>query len=316
MKAKPLYVFFHDFESRYGELAQIAKLEKRMRDLYPDDPTLSLFSRRFVDGGFDPTVIRPIVSPGTQTRPKIVSSIEGHAPLTNSPLARLNPIVASPKRPLPLEESDNEGSRPQKLARTTREASPLKGAAGRRLDQQKRNRQPQEIPQFTSHPVPLPPPPPPLPKEVTILLGMIPRAETYHATKFSAQGLVRLLRETYIPTHESQLRPPHGARVPPPPQPLQMPIPPYQQNAPMQQMPHGQYSGQYNGGYPQFSSAFPQSIISSSSMSQQLPTKETVHKTENRLVEMREQKLSHARQFHPQRMATNFPQWSDLRFRS
>lgn len=38
-KAKPIYAFFHDFESRYGELAQIVKLETRMKDLFPDDPT-------------------------------------------------------------------------------------------------------------------------------------------------------------------------------------------------------------------------------------------------------------------------------------
>ena len=79
-KAKPLYIFFHEFESRYGEMTQIVKLEKRMKDLFPDDPTLTLFSNRYSEQGFDPTVVRPIVSAGAQTRVKIIPSIETEAP--------------------------------------------------------------------------------------------------------------------------------------------------------------------------------------------------------------------------------------------
>ena len=261
-KAKPLYAFFHDFESRYGELTQIMKLEKRMKDLYPDDPNLVLFSNRFVEGNFDPTVIRPIISPAVQTKSKITPSIENHESLMEKSPARLNGNVASPKRPFPLEDSDNESVRPSKLARTTRDVSPLKGAAGRRLDQQKRNRPSQEVPQFNNNPVPVPPLPPPLPRDVMFLLSIIPKAETYHATKFSAEALVKLIRETNIPTHISQLPPPPGARGPPPPQPPQhkmpmpMAVPLYQQNQ-MQQMPHGQYGGQqFNGEFARFPSSF------------------------------------------------------------
>ena len=233
-----------------------------MKDLYPDDPNLVLFSKRFTEGSFDPTAIRPIVSPVAQTRPKLIPSTESYEPSVETPPARLNANVASPKRPFPLEESDNESSRPQKLARTTRDVSPLKGAAGRRLDQQKRTRPPQEIPQFNNNPVPVPPLPPPLPRDVMFLLSIIPKSESYHATKFSAEALVRLIRETNIPNHISQLPPPPGGRGPPPPQPPQqkLPIPMqppiYQQN-PMQPMPNGQYVGQFNGGWPQFPSASP-----------------------------------------------------------
>lgn len=233
-----------------------------MKDLFPEDPTLALFSRRFIDGGFDPTIIRPIVSPNTQTKPKVVPNIESREPPTDSPPTRFNATVPSPKRPLPLEDSDTEGGRPQKLARTTRDVSPLKGAAGRRLDQQKRNNNqlPQGIPQFNNHPMPGPPPPPPLPRDVMFLLSIIPKAESYHATKFSAPALVKLIRETHIPTHISQLPPPHGTRPQPPPQPppqsIPIPMPQYQQNAPIQQMPHGQYGAQYPGWYPQFPSTF------------------------------------------------------------
>ena len=252
------------------------KLEKRMRDLFPDDPALAMFSKRFIEKDFDPTVIRPIISPAAQTRPKTLPSIESHAPpITESPPSRLNPSVPSPKRPLPFEDSDTDSGRPQKLARSAREVSPLKGAAGRRLDQQKRNQPPQPMPQFNHHPMPVPPLPPPLPRDVMFLLSIIPKAETYHATKFSPEALVRLIRETHIPTHISQLPPQSGGRGPPPPQQMPMQMPPYQQHAPMQQLPHGQqpvaqgqYGGQFNGGYPQFPSAIPTTPSSQSFASQ------------------------------------------------
>ena len=249
-KAKPLYAFFHDFESRYGELTQIVKLEKRMSDLFPEDPALTLFSRRFAQQGFDPTVIRPIISPASQAKPKTIPSIKAEAEaVIDSPQQRINEIINSPKRPLPADD-DDDSPRPRKAARPE---SPLKGAAGRRLDQQKRNRQP-EMPQFTQ-PVPQPPPPPPLPRDVMFLLSIIPKAETYHATKFSAEQLVKLLRETNIPTSMAQIPPPPGARGPPPSQ----PIPSYQHMPPPIPRPqnqYGQYNAAYNGGYPQFSSAY------------------------------------------------------------
>lgn len=252
-KAKPLYAFFHDFESRYGELTQIVKLEKRMSDLFPEDPALTLFSRRFAQQGFDPTVIRPIISPATQAKPKTITSIKAEAEgVPDSPQQRINEIINSPKRPLPTDD-DDDSPRPRKVARPE---SPLKGAAGRRLDQQKRNRQPQELPQFNP-PVTHPPPPPPLPRDVMFLLSIIPKAETYHATKFSAEQLVKLLRETNIPTSMAQAPPLPGARGLPQNQPMpayqQMPPPIPQAQGPYG---HGQYNGQYNGGYPRLSSVY------------------------------------------------------------
>lgn len=217
-----------------------------MSDLFPEDPALSLFSRRYAEQDFDPTVIRPIISPATQAKPKTIPTIKADEPIPDSPQERINQIINSPKRPLHQEEDDND--RPRKVARPE---SPLKGAAGRRLDQQKRNRQPQEMPQF-NHPMPQPPPPPPLPRDVMFLLSIIPKAETYHATKFSAEQIVRLLRETNIPNSLAQVPPPLGARGPPPSQ----PPPPFQQMPPMPQTPYGQYAGQYNGEYPSLYSMF------------------------------------------------------------
>ena len=194
-KAKSLYVYFHDFESRYGELAQIVKLEKRMKDLFPEDTSLSVFSSRFTDQDFDPTAIRHIVSP-SQSRPRPPPTIETTAPDVDQIIQQVTQgaqSVYSPKRPLSLDDSDNDTGRPQKFQRA---ASPLKGAAGRRLDQQKRSQLPVDPPLFQQQQVGAPPhplPPPPLPRDVTFLLSIIPRADTYAATRFKPSELVSLM---------------------------------------------------------------------------------------------------------------------------
>ena len=265
-KTKSLYAFFHDFEARYGELSQIVKLEKRMSDLFPEDPSLFLFSKRFIDDGFDPTTIRPIISPAKQTRPKSLPSIEIPTPAEQAPPPQ---TVNSPKRPLPLDDSDNEMDRPRKFVRGE---SPLKGAAAQRMVQQPSQQPPP--PQLSRPPIPQPYLPPPLPRDVTLLLSIIPKPETYHATKFEPKELVRLLRETNIPNHISQLPQQPAARAmplpgPPPPQAQHLPPPimqsPYAQHGPpppmqqrpamppMPQMPpmgYGQYNGQVTGQSP------------------------------------------------------------------
>ena len=110
----------------------------------------------------------------------------------------------SPKRPFG-EDSDNELNRPRKLARGE---SPLKGAAGRRLDQQKRLQQTQGVPSWqSSGPTSFV-----IQRDVTILLSIIPKAETYTASRFNAEAMVRLLGQTEIPdwntwkaTHSQQV---------------------------------------------------------------------------------------------------------------
>ena len=178
-----------------------------MSETFPDDQRLSSFPQRFAHEAFDPTAVRPIISPSTQTRPKAIPSIEQPSSVQNTP-PRFAPSTNSPKRPMPLDESDNEANRPRKLARGE---SPLKGAAGRRLDQQKRNRQPLDghyDGQAGSQPMTQSA----LPRDVMFLLSIIPKSSTYHATRFNPQEMVRLIRETPIPSQSSQLRPP-----PPPP---------------------------------------------------------------------------------------------------
>jgi cleavage stimulation factor subunit 3 len=188
-----------------------------MADLFPDDPKLLRFASRYSSDGFDPTAVRPIISPATQMRPKaVMQSIEQPISTRESPhpnyIRELSPrpqprqevsprptypppvITNSPKRAFIPDESDNEANRPRKLARGE---SPLKGAAGRRLDQQKRLQASQggvqqwqvNGPAFT------------IPRDITFLLSIIPRAETYNATRFNAEAMVRLLAQTNVPDY-------------------------------------------------------------------------------------------------------------------
>lgn len=179
-----------------------------MTELFPQDPKLRQFASRYSGEGFDPTAVRPIVSPGTQMRPKALMqsieqqpSVRGDSPRPayvqeNSPRPQYITATTtnSPKRPFPgNEDFDNP---PRKMARGE---SPLKGAAGRRLDQQKRMQQTQGTPAWQS----AGPPPFVIPRDVTFLLSIIPRADLYAATKFNAEAMVRLLNQTNIPDYSS-----------------------------------------------------------------------------------------------------------------
>jgi cleavage stimulation factor subunit 3 len=176
-----------------------------MAELFPEDPKLLRFASRYSSDNFDPTAVRPIVSPASQMRPKssVLQSIENPASVTdsprpqyvqeNSPRPQYIQQTNSPKRPFPTEDFENELNRPRKLARGE---SPLKGAAGRRLDQQKRMQQAQGVPQWQSNAAPVV-----IPRDITFLLSIIPRADLYTSTKFNAESMVRLLSQTNIPDY-------------------------------------------------------------------------------------------------------------------
>lgn len=145
-KAKPLYSFFHKYESQYGELSQIRKLEQRMAELFPEDPKLHQFASRYTSDDFNPTSIRPVISPAFQRRPKdtVMQSIE-HAPTIRensrppydiSPRLPYIQTTNSPKRPF-QGDIESDSNPPRKVARGE---SPLKGAAGRRLNDLKQAR--------------------------------------------------------------------------------------------------------------------------------------------------------------------------------
>ena len=249
-KTKPLFIFMHDYESRFGELAQIQKLEQRMRELFPEDPQLTLFSERYTADQFSPTRAFPIIS-RQQLKPKTV----GPQPVNdmnfaaNSPIQRAIDAIAtnSPKRSLPDDFDDDSQAR--KVARVD---SPLKGAAGRKMNQQRlSNGQPIAAPPFAL--------PPPLPPQLHYLLTILPKASTYVDARFDAAKMVELIRDVHLPPPgtippQHQPQPPHQG--PPAWQQQQQPQPqpsPYQHQPPpalpgVSYMPPGPPQGQYGAG--------------------------------------------------------------------
>jgi cleavage stimulation factor subunit 3 len=226
-RAKTLFLFFHDYESQFGELAQITKLEQRMLTLYPEDPQLQRFSQRFAGPTFDPTTVRPIVSPRTQMRPvmpSVMNSVEEHhpvmppqmeqrfasPPVLHSPhLGNLLPTahIHSPKRPL---EDVEDNVQPRKMARG--ESPALKGAAGRRLDAARRNL---ATSNNASGNTPVVQGPTPLAREINFLLSIIPPSHTYRETRFKPEAMVDMLRNVAripMPTLPGGVQPPAPQR--------------------------------------------------------------------------------------------------------
>jgi cleavage stimulation factor subunit 3 len=183
-----------------------------MADLFPEDPKLQRFASRYSAEGFDPTAVRPIISLATQMRPKhIMQSIEKPPSVVDSPRPQYRQTLSprpqfrpeisprpvylqtndSPKRPFVGDDFDNG---PRKLARGE---SPLKGAAGRRLDQQKRLQQ-THVPAWQANG-----PSFVIPRDITFLLSIIPRPETYTASKFNPEAMVQLLGQTHIPDYSA-----------------------------------------------------------------------------------------------------------------
>ncbi len=215
-KAKPLFAFMHSYESKFGELAQVQSLEERMKKHFPEDPTLRLFSTRYSTPLFDTVNVHPIISP-QQIKPSqhgVLPSVEGPMDFVNSPIQNVIDAITthSPKRPFPDDFDDAGG--PRKLARGE---SPLKGAAGRRMNQQQRQANPPApLPSF-------PPPPPTLPPAVAYILSILPKASTYVDTRFDAVKMMELIREIKLPAPSAL---PNHTPQPPPPQP-QPGWPPY-----------------------------------------------------------------------------------------
>ncbi|KAI0886461.1 uncharacterized protein GGS22DRAFT_157901 [Annulohypoxylon maeteangense] len=199
-KLKPIYGYFHGYEARYGELAQVKELEKQMAELFPEDPSLAHFAARFATDRFDPITAPVIISAAKQMRSRaIMQSVEQRsvsprnsprpmAQIERSPQPQFMQPINSPKRPFQPDEQDEYP--PRKLARG---ASPLKGAAGRRLDQQRRAQQGQGISSHISAPTPIP-------RDLTFLIGLLPPTESYHGHHFSADGMVRLVQNTSVPS--------------------------------------------------------------------------------------------------------------------
>ncbi|ORY12742.1 hypothetical protein BCR34DRAFT_512149 [Clohesyomyces aquaticus] len=221
-RAKPLFKFFHQYESQFGELAQVVKLEKRMSELWPQDPQLSLFAERYSTPTFDPTTTRPIISPKTQMRPAMMPAMmprptieEQPAPapvLHNIQEKRPSPMLNSPRVPpaglhatnspkRPFDDGEADYPYPRKLARGE---SPIKGAAGRRLAAAKAGTGRSDGATVFA-------PAADLPMDVRYLLSIIPAAHTYKETRFSPEALVRYLQTVDLNKPNQTVRPQFGS---------------------------------------------------------------------------------------------------------
>ncbi|KAK5126393.1 hypothetical protein LTR85_010629 [Meristemomyces frigidus] len=227
-KVRPLLGFMHEFESSYGDMAQIKKLEKRMKDLFPQEPEIVRFGLRNSMPTFDGLQAELVISP-TQARPKSTyqaMGMQGALPSLEVPgrgegglrLGPNGPYVASPKRP--LDDSDMDADTPQR--KFMRGESPLKGAAGRRITGNgmghmatgstasgsgavggvggaagfmTKNYIPGNGPPNggMQAPPPVPAGPIPLPREVTYLLSILPHSAAYNAVTFIPNRVVEFL---------------------------------------------------------------------------------------------------------------------------
>lgn len=223
-KCRPLLGYMHAFESNYGDLAQIHKLEKRMAEMFPDEPELLRFSHRFEMPAFDPLKAQIVLSP-TQTRPRAPpqalppqqpppGGVAIASPQTGEiRLGPHGPYVASPKRAL----EDSDADTPSR--KFMRGDSPIKGAAGKRIATagSSLNAMSATVPTTNNNMavgaaggsgfavknfVPgggaqmgmgAPAPPPSLPRQVTYLLSILPNAASYNATRFDPGLMVQFL---------------------------------------------------------------------------------------------------------------------------
>ena len=185
-----------------------------MADLYPDDALgLRQFSQRYSARSFDPTSVRLVISPSQiRSQSQAYGSIETEQVFHHdSPIPKVTDTGAtnSPKRPFLGDDYDD--GQPRKYARGE---SPLKGAAGRRMNQQQHQQQRSIGANGNFQPTPLShvqmAPPPPLPGQLAVLLSIIPKASTYEFRRFDSTKMSDMMRNVQLPN-------PAAVRPGPPP---------------------------------------------------------------------------------------------------
>jgi cleavage stimulation factor subunit 3 len=227
-KCRPLLGYMHGFESNYGDLAQIHKLEKRMAEMFPLEPEILRFGHRFEMPAFDPLKAQIVIS-ATQTRqrpppgafPPQQPPPGGIAVMASPPTGEMRlgphgPYISSPKRGL----DDSDADTPSR--KFMRGESPIKGAAGKRIATSGGSMS-ANVPTTNTSMNPnagggsggfavknfvpggaaqMPmsaPQPAALPRQVTYLLSILPNATSYNATRFDPALLVNLLSSVPLP---------------------------------------------------------------------------------------------------------------------
>ncbi|OQO01677.1 hypothetical protein B0A48_12714 [Cryoendolithus antarcticus] len=214
-KCRPLLGWMHAFESRYGDLGQIHRLEKRMAELYPLEPDLMRFTHRFETPTFDALKAQLVLSP-TQIRPKTSSYAQPPQQQFNDapqspPDLRLGlhgPYVSSPKRPLPLDNDSDVDTPARKHQRFDRQASPRRtlppaanAAQGGSGGFVTKSYVPGSGPVGggAGAGVGGPVGPTPLPRDVVYLLSILPNALEWRATRLDGGKMVGLLQGVGLP---------------------------------------------------------------------------------------------------------------------
>ena len=129
-KLRALFSFMHSFESEYGDLQQIQRIEQRTRDLFPGESEVAIFSSRFTLPSFDPLEAQILLSPAQAQPRKTYNSANTTIPNIETPNGGRSP---APKYP---------SSRPQRPLRRQSQAR-ARGLRGRHPTKEIR---PQRIP--------------------------------------------------------------------------------------------------------------------------------------------------------------------------
>nr|POE92420.1 mrna 3'-end-processing protein rna14 [Quercus suber] len=237
-RSAPLYDYMYELESKYGDLQQIHKLLKRMANVKsPSVPPIARIAQRYELSKFDGTTCQIVISPkqvipqGSNQTQEQQSALESTAHLESVNdhlrLGKNGPYVASPKRPLEDSEDDSPARK------FMRAESPLKGAAGRRIQGHSANNSmhistvpdirnfppPQlptalggsanasagfavknfaptanSLPAMPQPNFPVPPSIPTLPTGVKFILSVLPNARYYQIATFDPAKMTDLLR--------------------------------------------------------------------------------------------------------------------------
>lgn len=216
-KCRRVYKFFYEYEAHYGDLNQVYKLEKRMSELYPNDPKLQKFATRYAYHTVDPCTYLAIISPERQAMPKTSHTAAASSfpmalpppppeiaaaaavglppppipfppPPPPAPIPPATTKIGSPKRAAPVDDGEDFSSRARKLPRGDSPVSTLKGAAGRRLNQIKQQQAAAAAKRAE------------LPPALWNLLTILPSADRYNAVRFKPEAMVQLIKGVNIPS--------------------------------------------------------------------------------------------------------------------
>lgn len=175
--ARPLYERFLEYEANYGELSALLKLEKRFKENYPDENSVSVFADRYKLLGLDP--VREVDlgerfrQSNKQNPPKKGNTTQDE---NNS-----NSNNNYSNSPAPVNENDDDDDDDDDDTRPTKRVKEENGGDeynSPTVEQAAQNA---------------------LPSGIMNLLKVLPPAPTYDTVTFDASKLVKLIKETPIP---------------------------------------------------------------------------------------------------------------------